>query len=221
MTDSTSEIVTTTTEVTVADITVSLTMPVSAEDLISQEEFDVDERLPYWAELWPSGRVLAEWIAAQPVQGRRVVELGAGLALPSLIAAHRGADVTATDWYQPALDFTRNNAHAAGVTVHTSLVDWRSPPAELIAPPGFDLIIAADVLYEPRNAEPLCTIIPQLCAPEGQVVIADPRRPDARAFLDGMCSAGWRLETDTIEYSGRRDESGPRIHLHRLSRERE
>ncbi len=217
MTETTTEIATTTEDITVAGLTLTLTMPVSAEDLISQEEFDVDERLPYWAELWPSGRVLAEWVAGQDLDGARVLELGAGLALPSLVAAARGARVTVTDWYRPALDFTRENARTAGVTADTALVDWRDPPPSLCEPPGFDLVIAADVLYEPRNAAPLAALVPRVCAPSGSVVIADPRRPDARAFLDTMAATGWRVRTDTIEYSGRRDETGSRIHLHHLS----
>ena len=217
MNDATDAIPTTTETISVAGITIDLTLPVSAEDLIDEAEFDVDERLPYWAELWPSGRVLAEWVAARSLIGARVLELGAGLALPSLVAAHGGARVTATDWYEPALSFTRENAAAAGVTVSTLMVDWRDPPAALTRPPGFDLVIAADVLYEPRNAAPLADLVPRVVAPGGRVVIADPRRPDARLFLDRMAEQGWDVSTDTVEYSGRRDETGSRIHLHRLS----
>ncbi len=213
----TTGIETTTEDITVADITLTLTLPMSAEALIDEAEFDADERLPYWAELWPSGRVLADWVALQDVTGRRVLELGAGLALPSLVAAARGARVTATDWYEPALAFTRDNARAAGVEVATAMVDWRTPPSELVAPPGFDLVIAADVLYEARNAAPLTALVQRVCAPSGSVVIADPRRPDAQAFLTAMSDAGWEVRTETIEYSGRRDETGSRIHLHHLS----
>ncbi len=212
----TTAIETTTEAITVADITLRLTLPVSAEALISQEEFDVDERLPYWAELWPSGRILAEWVASQPLAGRRVLELGSGLSLPAIVAAVRGAQVTATDWYDTALHFTRENARAAGVEVTTVSVDWRDPPADITEGPGFDLVIAADVLYEARNAAPLAALVPRVCAPDGHVVIADPRRPDAQAFLTTMTETGWRLRTETVEYSGRRDETGSRIHLHHL-----
>lgn len=213
----TTDIATTTEDISVADITLTLTMPVSAEALISQEEFDVDERLPYWAELWPSGRILADWVAAQDLTGRRVLELGAGLALPSLVAATRGAQVTVTDWYEPALEFARDNARAAGIDVATAMVDWRDPPPALLEPPGFDLVIAADVLYEARNAAPLAALVPRVCAVDAEVVIADPRRPDAQAFLTAMSEDGWDVRTETIEYSGRRDETGSRIHLHHLS----
>ncbi len=203
--------------VRVGDLSFALVRPPSAEDLIDEDEYAVDERLPYWADLWPSGRVLAEQIAAMELSGRRVVELGCGLGLPAIVAATRGASVLATDWYAPALEFVRRNAARAGVGVETLLVDWRDPPAQLVEGAPFDLIVAADVLYEARNVAPLAALIPRLCAPHGQAMIADPRRNDARAFLDRMVLDGWSLESSDVTFNGRRDESGSTIHLHRLT----
>ena len=59
--------------------------------------------MPYWAELWPSGLALADYVATLDLAGRRVLELGCGLALPSFAAALGGADVLATDWAPEAL----------------------------------------------------------------------------------------------------------------------
>lgn len=198
------------------DATFTITLPTSAEDLIDEAEFAVDERLPYWAELWPSGRVLADRLAAMDLTGLRVVELGAGVGLPAVVAAVGGAHVLATDWYEPALRFAAHNAAAAGVVVHTALVDWRDPPAHLVEAPPFDLVLAADVLYEPRNAAPLAALVARITSPHGTVLIADPRRPDATAFLDGIQGAGWHLVTEQVEFTGRRDETGSRINLHTL-----
>ena len=73
------------------EVELSLLRPVSPDALLDEEAFARDEFLPYWAELWPAATALA---AALPdVAGLRVVELGCGLGLPSLVAAARGADV--------------------------------------------------------------------------------------------------------------------------------
>jgi predicted nicotinamide N-methyase len=192
--------------------------PRTADDLISEDEYAVDERLPYWAELWPSGRVLADRLAARDLTGLRVVELGAGLAIPSLAAAVGGASVIATDWYEPAMMFVRHNAGQLGLDVQTMFVDWRDPPAALLAGGRFDLVIAADVLYEPRNAEPLAALLPQLVADDGEAIIADPRRPDARPFLDALADSGWDIVTDEVAHDSRLDESGPIVHLHHIER---
>src|SRR5579862_7763060 len=89
---------------------VSLLRPPSAEELIDEEAFDEDEFLPYWAEVWASGLALAEAVSQLDLRGVRVLELGAGLGLPSLAAALGGADVLATDWAADAVALLRDNA---------------------------------------------------------------------------------------------------------------
>ena len=64
--------------------------PRSADDLISEEDFDRDERLPYWAEIWPSARVLAGRVACENGRGRRLLELGCGSGLVAVAAARAG-----------------------------------------------------------------------------------------------------------------------------------
>jgi predicted nicotinamide N-methyase len=192
--------------------------PRSAEDLIDEAEFARDERLPYWAELWPSARVLADALGTVPLAGRRVLELGCGLGLPAIVALDAGADVLATDWYQPALDFAGANArHAAGRELATLLVDWRDPPEELLRRAPFDLVVGADLLYERRNGGALAGLLPRLVGPGGAVWIADPRRPDASELLDPLAATGWREDTQEVRHTGPLDEMGPLVRLHRLT----
>lgn len=193
--------------------------PRTADDLINEAEYEVDERLPYWAELWPSGLALANRLAQRPLRGLRVVELGAGLGIPSLVAAAGGATVLATDWYEAPLRFVAINAGRAGLTVATMFVDWRDPPQALLDQAPFDMVVAADVLYEPRNAQPLAALLPRLVADDGEAIIADPRRPDAQPFLDALTSTGWSIHTDEIAHESPLDESGPIVHLYHLERD--
>src|SRR5881275_1918486 len=78
--------------------------PRDSEALLDEHAFEEEEFLPYWAELWPSGVVLARAIAGRSLRGARVLELGCGLGLPSLAAALGGGRVVATDWSAEALD---------------------------------------------------------------------------------------------------------------------
>ncbi len=204
--------------VVIAGHVLRIDRPRSAEDLIDERDFDADERLPYWADVWPSGRVLAEAVADRRLTGVRVVELGAGLALPSLVAARAGADVLVTDWYVDALAFAQVNAARHEVRLRTLHVDWRDPPRELLADAPFDLILAADVLYETRNVEPLAVLLDRLAGAGSEVIVADPRRPDARLLFDRLAAAGWRETVEEVAYAGRRDESGPVVRLHTLRR---
>src|SRR3954452_5683468 len=88
--------------------------PRSSDALIDEHAFEHEEYLPYWAELWPSALALADALGTAGGDGRRVLELGCGLGVPSLVAALRGADVLATDWSPAAVEVLRENARRAG-----------------------------------------------------------------------------------------------------------
>jgi predicted nicotinamide N-methyase len=157
----------------VGEVELDLLRPESPEGLIDEEAFADDEFLPYWAELWPAAAALA---AALPdVAGLHVIELGCGLGLPSLVAAARGADVTATDWAQDAIDLLRENAGRNGLRLTAELWDWREARGD-----RFDLALAADVLYEERNVDPVVARLREL-APVAYVGLAG--RPYEAAFL--------------------------------------
>src|SRR6476660_7384040 len=120
----------------VGEVELDLLRPVSPEALIDEEAFAEDEFLPYWAELWPAATALAS--ALPDVAGLRVVELGCGLGVPSLVAAARGAEVTATDWAEEAVELLRENAARNGLSLQAEVRDWREPWLE-----RFDLALAA------------------------------------------------------------------------------
>ncbi len=168
---------------------ITVVHPPDAAELIDEKAFEHEEFLPYWAELWPSAVALAQAVAARPLEGVRVVELGCGLALPAIAAALGGASVLATDWSPDALAYAERNARANGAELETLQVAW-AQPAELVARGPFDLVLAADVLYERRNVAQLLDLLP-LLAPEA--LVADPGRPALRAFLDGAATA-WDVD---------------------------
>ena len=204
-------------EVVVGSLRLPVSRPRSAEDLIDEDDYARDERLPYWAELWPSAHVLAAELEARDLTGARVIELGCGVGLPSVVAALRGAEVLATDWYEDALGFVRSNAGAAAARVGTRLLDWNDPPPDLVSPAAArDLVIGADLLYEARNGPALAALLPALLRPGAEALIADPRRPHADALLTSLVAAGWIHDMREVRHTGRPDESGPVIHLHRL-----
>ena len=134
---------------------------------------------PYWAVLWRSGVALARELDGVELAGKRVVELGCGLGVPSLVAARAGARVLATDEAPEALELLRENAARNDLDVETAVMDWRAPdPLPASAP--FDHVLAADVLYEPDSVAPLLGLLPRL---GGEVWLADPGRAPAEAFL--------------------------------------
>jgi predicted nicotinamide N-methyase len=136
--------------------------------------------VPYWAVLWRSGVALGRELVGAPLAGKRIVELGCGLAVPSLVAAREGADVLATDEDEEALELVERNARENGLALTTARIDW-SDPDELVARAPFDLVLAADVLYERQSVGLLLSLLPRLGS---EVWLADPGRPMAGEFLE-------------------------------------
>jgi predicted nicotinamide N-methyase len=168
----------------------TLLRPASADELIDEQAFDDEEFLPYWAELWASGVALAEAVGTRELRGLSVLELGAGLGLPSLAAALRGADVLATDWADDAVELLRLNAGRNRVGLRAERVRW-DEAEQLVDEGPWSLVLGADLLYEQRNADQLLELLPRLGA---DVLLADPGRPFAQGFLD-RASAVWHVET--------------------------
>jgi predicted nicotinamide N-methyase len=187
-------------------VALSVLRPRDAEALLDEHAFEHEEYLPYWAELWPSGVALARRLAGRSLRGARVLELGCGLGLPSLAAALAGGRVLATDWSPGAIALLEDNAARNDAALETARVDW-TRPGLLVERAPWDLVLAADVLYERRNVEPLLALLPQLLGPRGELWLADPGRPPREAFLAALAD-GWE----------RRDEADGRVTVHRLMR---
>jgi predicted nicotinamide N-methyase len=153
--------------------------PPDPDAFIDEARFGEDEFMPYWAGLWPSGVALAAAVGARDLAGQRVLELGCGLGLASVVAARVGATVLATDWAPEALDVTRRNAERNGVDVETLLVDWSAPDA-LVERAPFDLLLCGDVLYEDRNVDALLALLPRL---GDEVLLGEPGRQTAGRFF--------------------------------------
>jgi 2-polyprenyl-3-methyl-5-hydroxy-6-metoxy-1,4-benzoquinol methylase len=119
------------------------------------------------------------------LHGRRVLELGAGLGVPSLAAALGGADVLATDWAEDAVSLLRSNAERNGLALRAERVRW-DEPEPIVREAPWDVVLGADLLYEARNAAQLLELLPRL---GGEIVLAEPGRPFAASFL-----ANWDVE---------------------------
>jgi len=194
-----------------------LTHPSAPDELIDEEEFDRDERLPYWAELWPSAIALARQLSTENLAGRRLIELGVGVGLPTLVALRGGARVLATDYYEAALDFTRHNARQNGLPEpETALLDWKAPdPGRLGL---FGLVFAADVLYEEGSARALARLVPRLLAADGEALIADPGRRYEPLFRSLVAGAGFRFETEETDVEVEGLKRKARVVVHRIRR---
>jgi predicted nicotinamide N-methyase len=177
-----------------------ISRPVDYDRLIDDAAADPEQNLPYWAELWPSGIALAAKIARDPaiVQGKCVLELGCGLGVTAIAALRAGADLLATDYSPEALALCSLNAlEQAGAEPKTLRVNWREPSTRLHdAGEGYPVVLAADVLYELRDVDPLLALAERVVAPDGELWLAEPGRPPAARFLESIGARGWIEESE-------------------------
>ncbi len=179
-------------DATVEAHTFSILKPANSDDLIREEDFVKDERLPYWADVWPSSLILAGKLLELDGRGKTALELGCGVGLSTLAATKAGFDMLSTDYYEDALDVTRANVFRnLGRLARTRLVDWRHFPANL---GEFDLVFASDVLYEKEYALLLPAILDQVLSPGGFALIADPGRVAAPVFVEACGEHGLVIE---------------------------
>jgi predicted nicotinamide N-methyase len=194
--------------VVVGDRELTMLRPRDGEALLDEGAFArQDEYLPYWVELWPSGLALARAIHGRSLRGARVLELGCGLALPSIAAALAGGRVLATDWSAHAVAVATENARRNGVTLDADVASWYAPD-EMVAAGPWDLVLAADVLYEARNVPVLEELLPRLVGSTGEVWLADPGRAAAEEFFV-RAPERWSLRTTY-------DTAPPHVSIRRL-----
>lgn len=179
---------------------VFIVRPADWESLRDEEGMAPGRPLPYWAMLWPSGETLARALAKDPPgPGTKVIELGCGLGLPSIVAARGGAAVTATDGHDDAVAFA---AHSLALNEQEATViraDLENDADALVQLGPFDLVLAADVLYTVANADAMLTLLPRLLEPNGEVWLADPDRAGGRRFLAAARSLFHLSTTDDGE----------------------
>jgi 2-polyprenyl-3-methyl-5-hydroxy-6-metoxy-1,4-benzoquinol methylase len=163
---------------------------------------------PLFGLLWPTGRVLAHAMVSFEIKGRRILELGCGLALASLVIHRRGGNITASDCHPLTEAFLLENLRLndlPAMKYQTGLWDRRNP-----ALGRFDLIIGSDLLYDRDQPQSLSQFIDRHSGSDVEVMIGDPDRANHGSFSRKMGVLGYshtqtRVSAlpDGVAYKGR------------------
>lgn len=158
-----------------------------------QHEDVADERIPYWAELWPSAIGMSKYLIdnSELLSGKKTIEIGAGLGLPAMVAANFGATVLCTDYLADAVDFSKKNAAQNNIlSIDFATFDWRNCNNT----EQYDIIIASDVAYERKMLAPLLTAYKKLSHEDSIILMSDPNRYIATDFFSQLTAAGFYFE---------------------------
>jgi predicted nicotinamide N-methyase len=183
-------------ELQFGNLSVSLDVVSDTDQLLGYYADNCGSRLkmlPYYAMLWPSAEALVGYLVRHhpSLQGKRVLELGCGLALPSMICAMLGATVDAVDFHPDCLSAVERNAELNHLTtVHTRCVPWDD-----IEDGAYDLIIGSDLLYDAENIGSLSDCLSRLRQEGSIVVLSDPGRKHLQEATNRICEKGFTHRT--------------------------
>lgn len=184
---------------------------VDAEELLRGES---PAEPPYWMHLWPGAVALARRVLADPTIGIgvRVLELGAGLGLPAVTAARRGARVVATDWQRTPLQVLRHSLGENGVPGACVQMDWTRPALRAV----FDLCLGADVAYDRAAEAPLAATLAGMVRPGGRIWLADSVNTARTGLADGLAAAGFAVQVSET----REEEEGRSVWVRMIAAQR-
>lgn len=190
----------------------------------ARRNVDAGRLMPYWGLPWPSGLALAEALLASmssPTQDKpiRALELGCGLGVTATVALDLGLTLAATDCFPGALAFCRYNTQRnTRRTPATCLADWRTETgrAALARAAPYDLLLAADVLYEDPDIALLLELAPRLVGSGGRFWLAEPGRRASLSFIGEALARGWHDDPTVYERIWPPDGDYARVAVHRL-----
>ena len=144
---------------------------------------------PLFGVVWESSEILAHEMREYDIEGKRILEVGCGLALASLLLNHRNADITATDMHPEAGNYLAENV---GLNDGQPIPFIRTGWTDILDALGkFDVIIASDVLYEREHVELLCGFIKRHSKPACEIIMVDPGRGHHAPFSKKMIALGF------------------------------
>ena len=140
---------------------------------------------PYWAQVWPAAYALCEFIATEPhwLENKTVLELAAGLGLPSLLTSQFAAQVTCSDYIPDAVELVKQSISKNQLTnIKATLIDWNNLPDDL----SCDVLLLSDINYEPQVFETVFNIIESFLQKGTTVLLSTPQRLMAKPFIDRL-----------------------------------
>ena len=164
-----------------------------------QRQFDKEEQnspVPYWAQVWPAAKALCEIIAMQPalVENKKVMELAAGLGLPSLLAAQFAKEVSAGDYIPTAVEIMNRSVKYNKIkNMHCAVLDWNKLDKKL----NPDVLLLSDINYDPKSFTVLYKVLTDFIEKGTTVLLSTPQRLIAKTFMNRLqpwCREAYQIE---------------------------
>ena len=140
---------------------------------------------PYWSQVWPAALGICRFLVKHThyIQNKKVLELAAGLGLPSLLAARYACEVCASDHVPEAVELIKRSVHLNGIlNMKCSVLDWNCLPENISA----DILLLSDINYDPAEFEIVFTVLQNFLNNGTTIILSTPQRLMAKPFIDRL-----------------------------------
>ena len=180
---------------TIADLDGAISSLCDGADADTEKAVVLENLCPYFGVVWPAARAVSEHLSRMGgwLKDKSVIELGCGLALPSLVAAKLGARVTATDFHPDVPKFFARNAALNGLTAPALTYkeyDWRGETKLGI----FDFVVGSDILYEASHPKDVARSLAAHCTRGSHIILGDPGRVYLQSCIDELKALGFHSD---------------------------
>jgi predicted nicotinamide N-methyase len=157
-----------------------------------QDQSLAEEHCPYFGVMWEAGIGLSQSLTREMCEGKKILEIGCGLALPSFIATRFGGNVIATDFHADVPLFLQENQERNKINFDYQVMNWRNEIERTKTSLGlFDLVIGSDILYESQHADQVAEALIAFLKPGGKILLSDPGRAYVQKFISAMQKLGY------------------------------
>ena len=158
---------------------------------------DANTPFPFWAKIWPSSIALSNFLQANSklIENKKVLEIGAGIGLPSFSIATTASEVLITDHATDAVELMQENINYLNlVNMRSECIDWNNFPTHITA----DTIILSDINYAPEQFEPLLNLLIRFIEEGSTLILATPQRIMGVSFIESIQHFIRHSETETV-----------------------
>ncbi len=154
------------------------------ESLGENHDPSAEDLCPYYGLVWPSAIGLTMYLMDQLpfLKNKTVLELGCGLALPSIYLAQNQIQISACDFHPDVEAFLKRNFKHNTVEFPYFRFNWRDQKLK----EKYDYVIGSDILYESKHPADVAYALKNLIKPHGKIILADPGRGYLQTFLDHL-----------------------------------
>jgi len=168
---------------------------------------DSSTLFPFWAKVWPSAMALSSFLQQNLdlINNKSVLEIGAGIGLPSFSVAQYATDLVITDYAANAVELMHKNIEYAGFkNIKAIFADWNLFPSSIVA----EVVLLSDTNYAPSEFASLFKLIQDFIHKGATIIIASPERITATPFIEQLELYITQKDLIDITYNGERSSIG-------------